>query len=79
MSRFMETIQYNGEELEVCGHSWPFCRGEREPGTGLQLSPDDEAGFEVEEIFYKGIDVFSLMESAMDEINELLEKKWQDE
>ena len=79
MSKFSETIKFNGEELEVSGNSWPYHAGSREHGTGLQLEPDEEAGFEVEEIFYKGVDVFSLMESAMTEINELLEKKWQDE
>lgn len=76
---FQETIQYNGEGLEVSGNSWPFCRGAREYGTGLQLEPDEEAGYEVEEIFYKGVDVYSLMETAMDEICELLEKKWRDD
>lgn len=79
MSRFCETIKFNGEELEVSGNSWPFCRGARELGTGLQLEPDEEAGFEVEEIIFKGVNIFYLMESAMDEINELLKKKWRDE
>lgn len=79
MSRFSETIKFNGEDLEVSGNSWPYHAGSRERGTGLQLEPDEEAGFEVEEIVYKGIDVYPIMESAMDEICELLEKKWRDE
>jgi hypothetical protein len=78
MSKFSETIKYNGEELEVSGNSWPFHAGARERGPGLQLEPDEEAGFEVEEIIYKGVDVFSLMDNSMDEINEQLEKKWRE-
>lgn len=79
MGKFSETIVYNGEELEVSGNSWTFHAGSREHGTGLQLSPDEDAGYEVEEILYKGVDVYSIMESAMDEICELLEKKWRDD
>jgi hypothetical protein len=79
MGKFYETIKFNVEEIEVKGHSWKASRGDREYGTGLQLSPDEPAGYEVEEIFYKGVDVFPLMEDRIEEINELLEKKWQDD
>jgi hypothetical protein len=78
MGKFSETIEYNGEEIEVSGNSWPEYRGYRN-SFGAPEEEDEDAGYEIEEIIYKGVDVFSLMDNSMDEINELLEKKWRDD
>lgn len=70
MSKFSESIVYNGEKLEVSGSYYPASRGMREHGTGLQLEPDEPAEIEIESILYKEIEVFGLMETAIEIIEE---------
>jgi hypothetical protein len=72
MSKFTESVVYNGEEIEVSGCYYKACRGMRERGTGLQLEPDEPASIEIESIMYKGIDVVNLLESAFIDIEGLV-------
>jgi hypothetical protein len=82
------TLEGKGGAQEVCPGDWIITgvQGENYPikndiflATYDQVAEDEEEDFEVEEIIYKGVDVFWLMDNSMDEINELLEKKWRDE
>ena len=44
------TVKIDGIEFEVEYEYCRACRGAREPGTGIQLEPDEESGVEVEGI-----------------------------
>ena len=41
---------FRGLLLDAEIYTWPESRGARERGTGLQLEPDEPAGFEVEKV-----------------------------
>lgn len=61
---FSETITYNGEELEVSGYAYPPDSETNTPRT-----------MEIESVIYKGIDVWNILETATEGIEELLWKK----
>jgi len=75
VSPFTIEVNFNGETLEVSGSAWKACRGAREHGTGLQLEPDEPAGFEIESVMFKGVEVMDIID--MDRINEVTEKELQ--
>lgn len=66
MSKFSETITYNGEELEVSGEVYP---AEEDTNTA--------ASIEIESVVYKGIEVWDILETATEELEELLWKKFE--
>lgn len=68
MGAFSITVNFQGSKVEVSGHSWKECRGAREHGTGLQLEPDEPAGFEIDSVMFKGVEVIDIID--LDRITE---------
>lgn len=68
-----------GYMMEIDVDAWKACKGARERGTGLQLEPDEPAGFEVtaarlvspEDIFEIVTEEVSI---TLGDINEAVEK-----
>jgi hypothetical protein len=56
-----------GEPITVVGCYEPAERGEREYGTGLGLSPDIPCQFIIEEVLYRGVDIFPVVDQVLSE------------
>jgi len=75
MSSFSVKIVWQGETLEVSGNAWKSYGGDRERGTGLLLSPPEPAGFEIEEIIFKGVNIVDLFDRDLEGITEKVQKE----
>jgi len=72
MGNSIITVELHEGEVDVHISYWKASRGAREHGTGLQLEPDEPAGFEVDRVEYDGKDVTSIMD--INKIEELVEE-----
>jgi hypothetical protein len=61
-------VELHGVSINVEFYYTPPSRGEREAGTGLQLSPDEGEEFEIIKVIYKDCDVTDLLEFAFNDI-----------
>lgn len=73
----LETI-VRGYKVEIDYDYTPPCRGERERGTGLQLSPDEEADVEILGVRLVDANDFweIITEEALPTEDEIIEAFW---
>lgn len=76
----MLNIERNETEIEVAVELdyHPACRGERERGTGLKLSPDEDAFFEVTSATDKAGNEYELTRAEERQAEEIAFKKRND-
>jgi len=71
-------IQLDGVTLSVDYEFQEPEEGEKEPGTGLLLTPDVPPRFDIECVFHEGYDITDLLsEDTFDRIHQVLLERYQ--